>query len=59
MRNCSVLVNPQPQTQVRRPSCKDTGEKVEEEEDHLKDIGELLVHLVSSSILCSGDGKVC
>ena len=66
MGKCSGLVNPQPQMQalsqaaiLLRERMRKAGSSGITGYDCLKDTGELLVHLGSTSLLCSGDGKVC
>ena len=65
MGKCSGLVNPQPQTQALSQAAILLRERMRKVGagitgyDCLKDTGELLVHLGSSSLLCSGEGKVC
>ena len=65
MGKCSGLVNPQPQMQTLSQAAILLRERMRKvgtgitSYDCLKDTGELLVHLGSTSLLCSGDGKVC
>ena len=65
MGKCSGLVNPQPQTQALSQAAILLRERMRKVGscitgyDRLKDTGELLVHLGSTSLSCCGEGKVC
>ena len=65
MGKCLGLVNPQPQTRALSQATILLWERVHKVGsgitgyDCLKDTGELLVHLGSTSLLCNEEGKVC